>query len=79
MFLKGIGLKWLFWDVGVPLVFSLLVIRFVGERIHNFGQSPIVNLAMAFGLVLISILLTISASPRLVTMLRNVFKNKKLA
>jgi O-antigen/teichoic acid export membrane protein len=75
LFLKEIGLKWLLWDVGVPLVFSLLVIRLAGEKIHNFGQTPIVNLAMAFGLVLLSILLSISTSPRLVVMLRNVFNN----
>lgn len=75
--LKEIGFKWLLWDAGVPLAFSLLVIRVVGERLHDLGQSHVANLLMASGVALLGILASILASPRLVRMLRSSFKESK--
>ncbi len=75
--LREIGFKWLLWDAGVPLLFSLLVIRVMGESIHHLGQSHVANLFMASGLALLGIMASILASPPLVRMLRSRFKGGK--
>ena len=75
--LKGIGFKWLFWDVTVPLAFSLLVIGGAGEKIHDFGLSHIENAFIAFGIGLFAILVLILASPRTVRLLRSSIKESK--
>jgi O-antigen/teichoic acid export membrane protein len=73
LLLTEIGFKWLFWDAGLPLAVSLVVVRGVGEGVHDMGLSHAANLALALAVALIGILALILASPRLVRMLRSRF------
>jgi len=75
--LKEIGFKWLLWDAGIPLVVSVLVIRFVGERIHDLGWSHVANLITASCLAVFGILSLILISPRLIRMLRGSFEESR--
>lgn len=75
--LTEIGFKWVLWDAGIPLLFSLLVMRALGEGIRHLDQSHIANLFMASGLAVLGIVASILASPSLVRMLRSRFKETR--
>lgn len=63
--LKGVGTQWLFQDVGVPLVLSILA-GIVGHYVIQGAEySAYVKLVWGGGLSLIVIVLSLSLSPRL--------------
>lgn len=63
--LKGVGLKWLLCDVGMPLGLSLLVVGVVGSEVRELGYSYFVKLSIGGGLAITAFLLVILLSPRL--------------
>ena len=67
--LKGVGLKWLLCDVGMPLGLSLLVVGVVGSEVHMWGYSYFVELFIGGGLALFTFLLVVLLSPRLTRLL----------
>ncbi len=71
--LKGVGLKWLLWDVGLPLVLSLLLLGIVGGEVRGLGYSPYATLFIGGGLTLITFVLIVLVSPSLMLMIRNRF------
>jgi O-antigen/teichoic acid export membrane protein len=71
--LKGLGLKWLLWDVGMPLCLSLLVVGIVGGEVREWGYSNNVELFIGSGLAFFAFLLVILLSPRLRFAVQNNF------
>ncbi|MEO6421673.1 MAG: oligosaccharide flippase family protein [Candidatus Nitrotoga sp.] len=71
--LRGIGLKWLLFDVGIPLLLSLLVVGIVGGEVREWGYSYYVELFIGSGLVLVAFLSVILFSPHLRFALQNNF------
>nr|MDP2190428.1 oligosaccharide flippase family protein [Rhodoferax sp.] len=63
--LKGVGLKWVICDVGMPLGLSLLVVGVVGSEVRDLGYSYFVELSIGGGLAMFAFLLVILLSPRL--------------
>lgn len=63
--LKGVGLKWVICDVGMPLGLSLLVVGVVGSKVRELGYSYFVELSIGGGLAIFAFLLVILLSPRL--------------
>lgn len=63
--LKGVGLKWLIWDVGMPLGLTLLVVVSIGNKVRMLEYSSIIKLCVGSGLALFTFLLVILLSPRL--------------
>jgi O-antigen/teichoic acid export membrane protein len=77
--LKGFGLKWLLWDVGMPLCLSLLVVGIVGGKVREWGYSNYVELFIGSALAFLAFLLIILFSPRLrFAVQHNFFLMKKL-
>jgi len=63
--LVGLGRKWLFQDVGIPLGVSLSV-ELVGVYvIHGAGYPAHIKLAYGVVLALVALLLTLAGSPQL--------------
>lgn len=62
--LKGIGLTWLLFDVGVPLCISILIIGGIGHIAHKWGFSSYVELLIGIGLALCSFLIIVMLSPK---------------
>ena len=59
--LTGLGPKWLLWDVGMPLLVSLLVVVGAGSAFKSLGCSPLTELffgagaaTLAFSLIVLS-------------------------
>lgn len=78
--LSGLGISWLFGDVGIPLMMSILV----GVMVNYFSESNEYSILMKLigscGLALIVSLLSISTSPQLRSaMLRNLGWKKEKA
>ncbi|MDP2830265.1 MAG: oligosaccharide flippase family protein [Sulfuricellaceae bacterium] len=71
--LKGIGLKWLLSDVGIPLGLSLLLVGAAGVGIHNATHPNYMKLFIGSGLALFTSLLITLTSPRLIIIVRNSF------
>lgn len=67
--LKGIGTKWLLWDVGMPLGLTLLIIGGLGHELHESGFTYLVKILIAGGLILCNFLIIVALSPNL----RNAF------
>lgn len=63
--LKGIGFKWLIFDVGMPLILSLMVVGLVGNKIRSFGNSFFSEFLIGSGLVLLTFFIIVTISPRL--------------
>lgn len=63
--LKGVGLKWLIWDVGMPMGLSLLIVGGIGSEVRILEYSLIMKLLIGGGLALITFLLVILLSPQL--------------
>jgi O-antigen/teichoic acid export membrane protein len=68
--LRGLGLKWLLYDVGMPFLLSLLVIWVMGNEILSRGYSDVTDLVMCGGLALTAFLLIVISSSQLRLMLR---------
>ncbi|CAM8344617.1 RfbX Membrane protein involved in the export of O-antigen and teichoic acid [Candidatus Methylopumilus planktonicus] len=75
--LKNIGFKWLVWDIGVPMIFSLLVLSILGTKVRDLGLSHVANVLSGSAIGLLTVLLLILSSPRLVRALLNSFKEKE--
>lgn len=75
--LKGVGLKWLIWDVGMPLGLSLLVVGLGGSEVRKYGYSNYVELFIGSGLALFSFLLVILMSGRFRLPLKELYVYKK--
>ncbi len=69
--LKGMGGKWLFQDVGIPLVLSLLVGLVGHYAIQGAAYSDYVELVYGGALVLLASLLSLAVSPQLRAVLLN--------
>lgn len=63
--LKGVGLKWLLWDVGMPLGISLLIVGVAGHEVRGWGYSNYVELSIGSGLALFAFLIIVILSPKL--------------
>ena len=76
--LKGLGLKWLLWDVGMPLLISITMVGITGSKIHEWGYAPHLQLFIGGGLVLSAFLIIILFSPHLrLAIQHNFFPGKK--
>jgi len=77
--LKGIGAKWLFQDVGIPLMLSIMVGQVSLYVAQDETYSILVKLISASILALVVSALSISMSPQLRTIVLNSLKKKKIA
>ena len=77
--LKGIGLQWLLWDVGMPLGVSLLVVGGIGQEVRGRGYSSFVALFMGSGLALCAFLAIVALSPRLRLAAQTVFTRYRIS
>ncbi|MDP2026804.1 lipopolysaccharide biosynthesis protein [Sulfuriferula sp.] len=75
--LKGIGLKWLLADVGVPLFLSILLVGAAGVEIHNTTYPNYMKLLMGSGLTLFTFFIIALTSPRLILIVQNSFTSAK--
>jgi len=71
--LIGLGNKWLFQDVGIPLGMSSLVGLVGTYAIHGAGYPAHIKLAYGVVLALVALLLTLAVSPQLRTAMWNSF------
>ena len=76
LMLKEIGLKWLMWDVLLPLVSSILVLSILGGWIRELGMSHIINILIAIFIGLIAVLLLFLSSPSVRRALLDSIKEK---
>lgn len=63
--LQGIGLKWIIWDVGMPLGLSLLVVGIGSWEVRKYGYSDCMELFIGAGLALFTFMSVVLWSPRL--------------
>jgi O-antigen/teichoic acid export membrane protein len=63
--LKGLALKWLLLDVGIPATVTTAIGSIALLVRRNSGFSPIANLACVLSLAVSAVLITIIASPQL--------------
>lgn len=70
LLLKGVGIKWLTLDVGIPFGCTLLIIGGIGYKIHDWGFSYLSKFLISCGLVLFTFLVIIALSPRLMTKIK---------
>ena len=63
--LKGIGIKWLLQDVGMPLGVTLLVIGGLGHKLCKLGFSYPVEIFIGSGLTLLTFLIIVALTPSL--------------
>lgn len=63
--LKGLGIKWLVFDVGVPLTMSLILVGLVGVEFRELGYPSYMKLLIGSGLALASFFLILIISPDL--------------
>jgi O-antigen/teichoic acid export membrane protein len=75
--LKGVGFKWLVWDVTVPIIFSLLILSVVGAKVHDLGLSHVINIVIAMAIGLLAIFVLVLSSPRVVRALLTSFKERE--
>jgi O-antigen/teichoic acid export membrane protein len=71
--LKGMGLKWLLSDVGVPLCLSLLIVGAAGIEVHNTTYPNYMKLFIGIGLTLFTFMLIAITSPRIFLIVRSRF------
>ena len=77
--LKGIGLKWVLWDVGIPLGMALLIVGGIGHEVREWGYSNYVELLIGSGLALCAFLIIIALSPNLRIATQSVFTRYKIS
>jgi O-antigen/teichoic acid export membrane protein len=63
--LKGVGLEWLLWDVGMPLGISTLIVGGIGHKVRECGFSYRAELFIGGGLALCAFLMIVEISPSL--------------
>jgi O-antigen/teichoic acid export membrane protein len=63
--LKGIGIKWLLQDVGMPLGVTLLIIGGLGHKFRELGFSYPVEIFIGGGLALLTFLIIVALTPSL--------------
>jgi hypothetical protein len=63
--LKGVGVDWLLWDVGMPLAISTLIVGGIGHKVREWGLSYQAELIMGSGLALCAFLIIVAISPSL--------------
>ena len=63
--LKGLGLKWLIEDVGIPLIFSIMFVGILGTEVQTWGYSAFIEIILGGGLAIITSLFIILLSPKL--------------
>jgi O-antigen/teichoic acid export membrane protein len=61
--LKGLGPTWLLWDVGMPLLLSLIVVAGLGRVVSSFGNSCLTDLFLGVIIALIAFLFIVIVSP----------------
>lgn len=69
--LKGIGFKWLFGDVAIPLFFSLLLVGVIGGVVNESDYPRYIKMLFVIVLAVLAFLMTILVSPRLSNFVRN--------
>jgi O-antigen/teichoic acid export membrane protein len=74
--LKEIGMKWLMWDVLIPLVSSILVLSILGGWVRELGMSHMINILIAIFIGLIAVLLLFLSSPSVRRALLDSLKEK---
>lgn len=75
--LKGVGARWLLQDVGIPLMLSLLV-GLIGHYVaQSEGYSVLVKLIGGGALALVATALSITASPKMRTVIQSSLRWKK--
>lgn len=77
--LKGIGLKWVLWDVGMPLGMSLLIVGGIGHEVREWGYSNYAELLIGSGLALCAFLIIVALSPSLRIAAQTVFTRYKIS
>src|SRR5437762_9035542 len=75
--LIGLGRKWLFQDVGIPLGVSLLVELVGAYAIYGAGYPAHVNLVSGSVLALMALLVILAVSPQLRTAVWNYFGSER--
>lgn len=68
--LKGLGAKWLFGDVGVPLAISLLVMSLVGWQVQEMEFQFFAKSVVVITFAIVTVGLIVSTSPCLKTEVR---------
>ena len=63
--LKGVGIKWILFDVGMPLGVSMLIVGGVGYKIREWDLSSYAELFIGSGLALCTFLIIVTLSPNL--------------
>lgn len=69
--LKGIGVKWMMGDVGVPMCIATICVGLIGVLLHRYQVPMFETLITAGILVCISFVITIMISPNLRDFLQN--------
>jgi len=77
--LKGVGLKWLLWDVGMPLGMSLFIVGGIGYKIRELGFSYYAELFIGSGLALCTFLIIVMLSPSLRIAARTILTRNKVS
>lgn len=75
--LKGLGWKWLLFDVGMPLSLSLLIVGVVGSAFRDLDYLPYIKLLIGGGLATFSFFLILIFSPGLAATALNIFLGGK--
>ena len=75
--LKGIGLKWLFQDVGVPLLISLIAGALAHFLILYNDWAILINLTVGIGFLILSVIVSILSSSKLLVMVMSNFSGRK--
>ncbi len=75
--LKGIGLTWLLFDVGMPLGISMLIVGGIGHIARELGFSSYVELLIGSGLAFCTFLIIVMLSPNLRIAVQNVLTRYK--
>jgi O-antigen/teichoic acid export membrane protein len=71
--LKGLGVKWLLFDVGVPLGWSVLIIGGMGSIVRELECSIFIKLAICCVLVATTFFIIIMQSLHLSTGIKNIY------
>ena len=77
--LKGVGVKWLLQDVGIPFGATVLVIGGLGHKIREMNFSYPVEIFIGGILVLCTILMVVAISPTLRPLAKSVLTRYKIA
>ncbi len=77
--LKGVAVKWLLQDVGIPLGTTALIIGGLGHRLREMDFSHPVEILFGGGLVLCTFVTIVAISPSLRNLAQTVLTKYKLA